>query len=298
MIGVLERAGLRERARAWILGFARLTLARLLIAYLALRQLLGMIGLINDRRPRADRAAAARADVRGDRGATLGPLDDETRERVRALAAATDNIGLFFGEDVFLAFGAVLLIQSLLQGPGRSSSSRPSIALWALPTAIAAFVVHGVRIVVFQRRLERRLAREHASATTPPAGTGSSAELTLTHIFYLIGALFAGTAVLDARDRRWRTAAFWAIVATPFLAGDAILAAATQAAIRGARGQARQAALAGWPDRGGRTRNRHAVAGAGDGRRRDRARGARLAHRGRPSTTAIRWRARPRPIGS
>ncbi|HEU4729932.1 MAG TPA: DUF969 family protein, partial [Kofleriaceae bacterium] len=45
VIGVLERAGLRERARTAILGFARLTLARLLIAYLALRQLLSMVGL-------------------------------------------------------------------------------------------------------------------------------------------------------------------------------------------------------------------------------------------------------------
>ncbi len=50
--------------------------------------------------------------------------------------------------------------------------------------------------------------------------------LTLSHIFALIGVLMLGTAVLDARDRRWSVAAFWAIVACPFLVGDAILAAA------------------------------------------------------------------------
>src|SRR5512138_739753 len=49
--------------------------------------------------------------------------------------------------------------------------------------------------------------------------------LTLSHIFDLLGALFLGTAVLDARDRRWSVAAFWAILATPFLFGDAIVAA-------------------------------------------------------------------------
>jgi uncharacterized membrane protein len=101
---------------------------------------------------------------------TLGALDDDTRERVRALAAATDNIGLFFGEDIFLAFGAVLLIQSFYKGQGIELEP-VSIALWALPTAIAAFVIHGVRIVVFQIRLQRRLARERTSATaTPPPG--------------------------------------------------------------------------------------------------------------------------------
>jgi uncharacterized membrane protein len=49
--------------------------------------------------------------------------------------------------------------------------------------------------------------------------------LTLSHVFYLLGALFAGAALLNARDRRWAMAAFWAIVALPCLVGDQILAA-------------------------------------------------------------------------
>src|SRR5204863_5119126 len=85
-------------------------------------------------------------------------LDPETRDRVRALAAATDNVGVFFGEDVFLAFGAVLLIQSFYEGQGIHLDPL-SIGLWALPTAIAAFVIHAVRILVFERRLAARLGR-------------------------------------------------------------------------------------------------------------------------------------------
>src|SRR5689334_1891509 len=49
--------------------------------------------------------------------------------------------------------------------------------------------------------------------------------LTLSHVFYLIGALLAGTALLNVRERRWPQAAFWAILAVPCLAGDQILAA-------------------------------------------------------------------------
>jgi uncharacterized membrane protein len=49
--------------------------------------------------------------------------------------------------------------------------------------------------------------------------------LKLTHVLYLIGALLVGTAVLNAGERRWWNAAFWAIVAIPFLVGDQILAA-------------------------------------------------------------------------
>jgi len=169
VMGVLERAGLRERARAWILGFARLTLARLLIAYLALRQLLCMIGLIDIAgHPQTVRPLLApMSEATATR--TLGTLDDEARERVRALAAATDNVGRFFGEDVFLAFGAVLLIQAFYEGQGIHLEPT-DIALWALPTAIAAFVIHAVRIAIFQLSLERRLARQHpdTSVTAPP----------------------------------------------------------------------------------------------------------------------------------
>ena len=157
-IGILERAGLRERARTWILGFARLTLAGLLIAYLVVRQLLAMVGLIHVAghpqtvRPLLGPMSEATATR------SFGALDPETRDRVRALAAATDNVGLFFGEDVFLAFGAVLLIQGFYDNQGIHLDPL-SIGLWALPTAIAAFVIHAVRILVFERRLAARLGR-------------------------------------------------------------------------------------------------------------------------------------------
>ncbi len=174
-IGVLERAGLRERASAWILGFARLTLAGLLIAYLAARQLLAMVGLIHVAghpqtvRPLLAPMAEATATRR------LGVLDPTSRERVRALAAATDNVGVFFGEDVFLAFGAVLLIQGFYEGQGIHLDPL-SIGLWALPTAITAFVIHAVRILIFERRLARTLPAARIvgepPAVPPPGEAG------------------------------------------------------------------------------------------------------------------------------
>lgn len=167
-IGVLERAGLRERARVWILGFAQLTLAGLLIAYLLVRQGLAMIGLIQIAghaqtvRPLLAPMAEATATRK------LGALDPDERERVRALSAATDNVGVFFGEDVFLAFGAVLLIQGFYKGQDITLDPL-SIGLWALPTAAAAFVIHAVRILIFERRLAARLARRPSPAA-PPSG--------------------------------------------------------------------------------------------------------------------------------
>lgn len=161
-IGLLERVGLREHAQRWMARLQGLTLARLLIGYLLLRQLLAMLGLTGVAGPAqtvrpllAPMSEAAAEKI-------LPGLDDVERDRLRAEAAATDNIGRFFGEDVFIALGAVLLIQSFYSQHGIELTPL-SIALWALPTAIAAFVIQSLRVWLYQRRLQRQAAAVNAS---------------------------------------------------------------------------------------------------------------------------------------
>ena len=155
-IGLLERAGLREHAANWIARMRRFTLARLLIGYLAVRQILSMFGLTGIAghpqtvRPLLAPMAEAAAEK-------IDPeIDFAERERIRAFAAATDNIGLFFGEDIFIAFGAVLLIQGFYAQNGITLDPR-HIAIWALPTAIAAFVIQSLRAIRLQRRVRQKL---------------------------------------------------------------------------------------------------------------------------------------------
>ncbi len=160
-IGLLERAGLREHAQRWMARLQGMTLARLLIGYLLLRQLLAMLGLTGVAgaaqtvRPLLAPMTEAAAEK------ILPTLDDTDRDELRAIAAATDNIGRFFGEDVFIALGAVLLIQGFYAQHGIVLTPL-AIALWALPTAIAAFAIQSVRVWLVQRRLQRRAARVHA----------------------------------------------------------------------------------------------------------------------------------------
>jgi uncharacterized membrane protein len=160
VIGLLERYGLRERAREWIAGFRGLTLTRFLLCYLGLRQILSMLGLTNVAgHPQTVRPLVApMSEAAAER--SVGALDDAARHRVRALAAATDNIGMFFGEDVFIALGAVLLIQGFYAQNGIALEPL-SIALWALPTALSAFAIHGLRVFFFQRNLARRIRDAH-----------------------------------------------------------------------------------------------------------------------------------------
>ena len=150
-IGLLESAGLKTRARALVAGLRGATPGRVLLAYLALRQLTAALGLTSlGGHPQMVRPLLAPMVE----GAVPDASDLPARARLRAHAAAVDNIGLFFGEDVFIAIGSILLIKGVLAENGITVEPA-HVALWAVPTAIAAFGVHGARLL----RLDTRLAR-------------------------------------------------------------------------------------------------------------------------------------------
>ena len=154
VIGLLERYGLQQRARAVISGFRAATAGRLLILYLLYRQLISAIGLHSTAgHPQTVRplvAPMAVAAAEGDSG-----LDEDTSDEVRAYAAATDNVGVFFGEDIFFAIGSIVLIQQVLEGYDILLSPL-ELAVWAIPTAIAAFIIHSTRLMLLDRSLARR----------------------------------------------------------------------------------------------------------------------------------------------
>jgi uncharacterized membrane protein len=87
-----------------------------------------------------------------------GELSATTRNRIRANAAATDNIGLFFGEDIFIAIGSILLIRGFLDQNAIHVEPQ-DLAVWSIPTAIAAFIIHGIRLLLLDRSLDRSLDR-------------------------------------------------------------------------------------------------------------------------------------------
>ena len=154
VIGLLERYGLQQRARAVISGFRAATAGRLLILDLLARQRNSAIGHHSTAgHPQTVRplvAPMAVAAAEGESG-----LDEETSDEVRAYAAATDNVGLFFGEDIFFAIGSIVLIQQVLEGYDILLSPL-ELAVWAIPTAIAAFIIHSTRLMLLDRSLARR----------------------------------------------------------------------------------------------------------------------------------------------
>jgi uncharacterized membrane protein len=148
VIGLLERAGLQERAKLLIGGIRAATVGRLLLAYFVIRQLTAAVGLhsVGGQAQTVRPLVAPMAEAAAEREATL---TDAEREKVRAMAAGTDNIALFFGEDIFLAIASILLIKGFLEANGIIVSPL-ELSLWAIPTAIVALVVHGTRLLRFK----------------------------------------------------------------------------------------------------------------------------------------------------
>ena len=155
VIGLLERYGLQQQARALIMRMRRATTGRLLVLYMVFRQIFAALGLTSVAgqaqtvRPLVAPMALAAAEKEH------GPLDEDTAERVKAMSAATDNVGLFFGEDIFIAVSSILLIQGALKAFGIELTPF-ELSVWAIPSAICAFLIHSTRLLLLDRQLKRR----------------------------------------------------------------------------------------------------------------------------------------------
>lgn len=156
VIGLLERNGLKEHAQNWIGKIRSATAGRLLTVYLLVRELSAALGLTSlGGHPQMVRPLIAPMAE----GATANQYGKETlpknvSTKLKAMSAATDNVGLFFGEDVFVAFGAIVLMQTFMKTSAGIEIEPIHIALWGIPTAIAAFIIHAIRL----NRLDKQIS--------------------------------------------------------------------------------------------------------------------------------------------
>lgn len=162
VVGVLERHGLLQRVAALIRRIPAATAGRVLWLYQALRGGSSVFGLNLGNHasmvrplivPMAESAAEAQH----------GKQSTAARNDIRANAAAAENVGNFFSDDIVVAVGALLLIKGFFDAAGVEVALR-DLKLWSLPTAAWVLAVGWWRYA----RLDRRLARG-----TPPANNSS-----------------------------------------------------------------------------------------------------------------------------
>ncbi|MBX3509840.1 MAG: DUF969 domain-containing protein [Hyphomonadaceae bacterium] len=166
-IGLLERAGLQERARMSIAKVKAATVGRLIWVYFIIRQAAAAVGLtsLGGHAQMVRPLVAPMAE--GAAEAHFGALPDRERFLIRSHSAAADNIALFFGEDIFIAIASILLIKGFLETNGIIVEPL-ELSIWAIPTALVALAIHSLRLWLLDRHLKRVLAPKPASAEAAP----------------------------------------------------------------------------------------------------------------------------------
>eukprot|EP01035_Chromulina_nebulosa_P003744 gene3744-5113_t len=133
-----------------------------------------------------------------------GPLSDEERTKVRAHAAAAENVGNFFSDDIVVAVGALLLIKAFFDNAG-VEVQLGALKWWSAPTALWVIAVGWWRY----RRLDARLKR--ASEKKEKVFFVASGV-----VLAAVGGLIAGDAT---QPQRWGSAVFWLLLAVAIGAG-------------------------------------------------------------------------------
>lgn len=152
LIGLLERYGLQERAGQLIGRMAGATTGGILFLYQAMRQVTSMFGLAigghtSMVRPLISPMAEAAAEKKA------GLLPEALRMKIRAHAAAAENWGNFFADDIFVAVGPVLLMGGVFKAAGVEVSLK-ELGLWGLPTAAVALALGWWRYRKLNRLIE------------------------------------------------------------------------------------------------------------------------------------------------
>ncbi len=167
VIGLLERYGLRERAEAIIRSINAATPgaarpSRVMMIYMLFRQITVAFGLLLGGHPTFIRPIVG---PMAEAAATKGrPVSQTLLDRIRAMAASSENYGNFYGQLMFIASGGLLLIQGTLTQAGYKADLT-TMALYAIPTAIAAAIVAFIRFTVFDHQIEQAIQSETSAST-------------------------------------------------------------------------------------------------------------------------------------
>lgn len=153
MIGILERFGLRQRAEQIIGSMKKASVSRILLTYLFFRKLTNAFGLNIGGHPSMIRPLIAPMSEAAAEKQTV-ELTDVNRQKIRAISAASENLGNFFSQLLFIGSGGLLLIKGVMSD-NNLEAKLETMALWALPTAIVSFCVFSLYVIWINSKLNK-----------------------------------------------------------------------------------------------------------------------------------------------
>lgn len=154
VIGILERYGLRQRAIFLVKKLGKLTTGGVLSAYTLIRQITGALSIRISGHPQFVRPlvnpmaqAAATNKYR--------KIDEEDEEKIKALSAASENYGNFFGQNLFAGSSGVLLISSTLTEFGYNVTAL-DVAKASIVMAVIAFLISVLQNYLYDKKMAKK----------------------------------------------------------------------------------------------------------------------------------------------
>ncbi|MBG9980940.1 DUF969 domain-containing protein [Facklamia sp. DSM 111018] len=157
MIGLTEKFGLKQQAIRLIGKLKGLTTGGLYSLYMLIRIIAGAFSIRLGGHPQFVRPLIY---PMGEAAAKLKVTDDLSEgevETIKARAAANENFGNFYGQNIFLGSAGVLLMAGTLQELGYDGTTA-QIARASVPIGIIALVV----VTVYNLLLDVQVKRRHA----------------------------------------------------------------------------------------------------------------------------------------
>jgi len=164
VIGILERNGLRERAAYLIKKLNSMTAGKVLMIYVFIREVAAALSLrlgghVQFIRPLILPMAQGAAENK------YGQLSDEQLEQLKGYSASAENYGNFYGQNVFIASGGVLLVVGTLDELGFTVTPL-AVSKAAIPVAIVAFLVAVVQYYLLDKKLTRLQTVQNQNTST------------------------------------------------------------------------------------------------------------------------------------
>ena len=94
--------------------------------------------------------------------AKYGELDEKDLDKIRAQAAASDNIGNFCAQNLFLANAGILLIVSTLESQGIIVDPL-QLNKAAIPVAIISLIIWVIQNILFDKKLNKKYASRNSN---------------------------------------------------------------------------------------------------------------------------------------
>ncbi len=154
IIGLCERYGLKTKAIMLIKKASNLSTGILLSGYTFIREATIAMGVTLGGHPQFVRPLVSPM-AEGAAIAKYGELDEEDLDKIRAYSAASDNIGNFYGQNIFMANAGILLIASTLEGLGMNVDTL-QLAKVAIPVGVLAIILWVCQNLLLDRKLKKK----------------------------------------------------------------------------------------------------------------------------------------------